>query len=45
MTATSCNWNHNGSLIAISGRQIDEDRQCNVVQFYSPLGDVNILSD
>ncbi|GJQ66077.1 hypothetical protein Trydic_g5763 [Trypoxylus dichotomus] len=39
MTATSCSWNHNGSLIAVSGRQIDQDRQCNVVRFYGPFGD------
>lgn len=40
MLTTSCSWNHNGSLIAISGRHTDQDRQCNVVQFYNPFGDV-----
>lgn len=40
MIASSCSWNHNGSLIAVSGRLVEDDRQCNVVQFYSPLGDV-----
>lgn len=41
MTAVSCSWNHNGSLLAVAGRQVPEGtvRESNAVQFYSPFGD------
>ncbi|CAG9828348.1 unnamed protein product [Diabrotica balteata] len=39
MLAVYCAWNHNGSLLAICGRQFSEDKQVNLVQFYSPFGE------
>ncbi|XP_017782759.1 PREDICTED: WD repeat-containing protein 35 [Nicrophorus vespilloides] len=39
MNAVYCSWNHNGTLIAVTGRQIEADKESNVVQFYSPYGD------
>lgn len=44
MFASHCSWNHNGSLIAVAGRQEEDDRESNVVQFYSPFGDVITLT-
>lgn len=41
MIASHCSWNHNGALIAVAGRQVEDDRESNVVQFYSVFGDVN----
>lgn len=42
MNATNCVWNHNGSLIAIAGQQHqrEENKVINIVQFFSPFGDV-----
>ncbi|XP_018330915.1 WD repeat-containing protein 35 isoform X2 [Agrilus planipennis] len=39
MFSTHCSWNHNGSLLAVSGRQHENNKESNVVQFYSPFGD------
>ncbi|KAK4871788.1 hypothetical protein RN001_015912 [Aquatica leii] len=41
MAASGCFWNHNGSLLAVIGRQQlrDEFKTSNVVQFYSPFGE------
>ncbi|XP_056645490.1 WD repeat-containing protein 35 [Diorhabda sublineata] len=39
MFAVHCSWNHNGSLLAICGRQFAEEKQVNLVQFYSPFGE------
>ncbi|XP_060515869.1 WD repeat-containing protein 35 isoform X2 [Cylas formicarius] len=39
MFAVHCSWNHNGSLLAISGKQFAEEREVNLVQFYNPFGD------
>lgn len=45
MTATYCGWNHNGSLLAVAGKQHsrDDNRSSNVVQFYNPFGEVQLL--
>ncbi|CAG9855118.1 unnamed protein product [Phyllotreta striolata] len=39
MFAVHCSWNHNGSLLAICGRQFAEEKQVNLVQFYNPFGE------
>uniref|UniRef100_A0A1Y1LSD8 Uncharacterized protein n=1 Tax=Photinus pyralis TaxID=7054 RepID=A0A1Y1LSD8_PHOPY len=41
MTISCCSWNHNGSLLAIVGRQQlhDDSKSSNVVQFYNPFGE------
>ncbi|KAJ8969636.1 hypothetical protein NQ317_009651 [Molorchus minor] len=39
MYAVNCSWNHNGSLLAISGKQFSEEKEINLVQFYNPSGD------
>ncbi|XP_044765831.1 WD repeat-containing protein 35 [Coccinella septempunctata] len=39
MTIVHCNWNHNGSLLAIAGRQMIDEKYSNLVQFYNPLGE------
>lgn len=41
MFAVHCSWNHNGSLLAISGKQFTDDKELNLVQFYNPFGEVN----
>ena len=45
MKVVSCQWNHTGSVIAIAGnikleQETTEDKDCNVVQFYTPFGEV-----
>ncbi|EFA11044.2 WD repeat-containing protein 35 isoform X1 [Tribolium castaneum] len=39
MIAVHCSWNHNGSLLAIAGRQYNDDKEMNLVQFYNPFGE------
>ncbi|XP_018578851.1 WD repeat-containing protein 35 isoform X2 [Anoplophora glabripennis] len=39
MFAVHCSWNHNGSLLAISGKQFAEEKEINLVQFYNPFGE------
>ena len=41
----SCNWNHNGSILAIAGSTIlsGQTNECNIVKFYSPFGEVGSL--
>lgn len=34
-------WNHDGSILAIGGIHTMEDKEANLVQFYSPWGQVN----
>ena len=36
-------WNHTGSILAVSGSQraIGQDKEVNVVQFYTPFGEVS----
>ncbi|KAK7794863.1 hypothetical protein R5R35_002889 [Gryllus longicercus] len=41
MTAICCCWNHNGSVIAVTGvmQLAGENKDCNVIQFFSPFGE------
>ena len=42
MTAVSCHWNHDGSVLAIAGTMASvggDNKEANVVQFYNPFGD------
>lgn len=41
MSAVGCQWNHDGSILAIVGMMSVSggDKDSNVVQFYSPLGE------
>ena len=44
MAVVSAQWNHNGSVIAVAGNlQLtgNGEKDCNVVQFYTPFGEVN----
>lgn len=45
MSVCACQWNHNGSVMAVAGTLhlsgIGE-KDCNVVQFYNPFGEVSI---
>lgn len=41
MFAVHCSWNHNGSILAISGKQFADEKEINLVQFYNPTGEVN----
>nr|XP_023029130.1 WD repeat-containing protein 35 [Leptinotarsa decemlineata] len=38
MFAVHCSWNHNGSLMAICGKQFVEEKEVNLVQFYNAAG-------
>ena len=35
-------WNHTGAILAVAGSQhaLGQDKEVNVVQFYTPLGEV-----
>ncbi|XP_030756020.1 WD repeat-containing protein 35 isoform X2 [Sitophilus oryzae] len=39
MFSVHCSWNHNGSLLAISGKQFANEKEINLVQFYNPFGE------
>lgn len=39
MFAVHCSWNHNGSLLAVSGKQFADEKEVNLVQFYNPFGE------
>ncbi|MCL4131009.1 UNVERIFIED_CONTAM: hypothetical protein GTU68_000378, partial [Idotea baltica] len=42
MSVVACQWNHNGSVIAVAGKlqlTATADKDCNVVQFYTPFGE------
>lgn len=39
MFAVHCSWNHNGTLLAIAGRQYLDEKEINLVQFYNPFGE------
>ncbi|XP_066155495.1 WD repeat-containing protein 35 [Euwallacea fornicatus] len=39
MFVVHCSWNHNGSLLAICGKQFSEEKGVNMVQFYNPFGE------
>ncbi|XP_069691691.1 WD repeat-containing protein 35 isoform X2 [Periplaneta americana] len=41
MTAVCCRWNHNGSVIAVTGvmQLAGDHKDCNVIQFFTPFGE------
>lgn len=41
MKAVCCKWNHNGSIIAVVGSMVlpNENKESNVIQFFSPFGE------
>ncbi|KAK9889399.1 hypothetical protein WA026_004673 [Henosepilachna vigintioctopunctata] len=39
MEIVHCSWNHNGSLLAITGHQVADEKHSNLVQFYNPFGE------
>lgn len=41
MNAVHCRWNHNGSVLSVTGFQHEKDKIINMVQFYTPNGDVS----
>lgn len=44
LQATDCQWNHDGSVLAICGmRAFGSEKDTNVVMFYSPFGVVSII--
>ena len=42
MQVVCAQWNHDGSVLAIGGIQVVEDKESNLVQFFNPWGHVNI---
>ena len=42
MQIVKAQWNHNGSVLAVAGSQkaVGQDKDINVVQFYTPFGEV-----
>ena len=42
MSIANIRWNHTGSVLAVSGSQraSGQDKDVNVVQFYTPFGEV-----
>ncbi|XP_049861684.1 WD repeat-containing protein 35 isoform X1 [Schistocerca gregaria] len=42
MAAVCCRWNHNGSIIAVTGimQLQNEPKDCNVIQFFTPFGEL-----
>lgn len=44
MYATKCRWNHDGSILAIVGSTvlIGENKETNVIQFFSAFGEVRL---
>lgn len=45
MCVVSVQWNHTGSVLAVAGIQKAglQDRDVNIVQFYNPFGEVNVI--
>ena len=41
MSIVYAQWNHDGSVLAIGGVQLIDDKETNLVQFYNPSGEVN----
>lgn len=43
MQVVQISWNHTGSILAVAGSQhaLGQEKEVNVVQFYTPLGEVN----
>lgn len=44
MYVVSIQWNHVGSVLAVAGSQkvVTQDKDVNIVQFYTPFGEVNV---
>ena len=40
MEIVCAQWNHDGSILAIGGIQVYDDKESNIVQFYTPWGNV-----
>ena len=40
MEIVCAQWNHDGSILAIGGIQVNEDKESNIVQFFNPWGQV-----
>lgn len=38
MSAVHCRWNHNGSMLAVTGYQYEQEKVTNMIQFYEPTG-------
>ena len=45
MQVAQIKWNHSGTVMAVAGSQraIGQEKEVNVVQFYSPFGEVSHL--
>lgn len=45
MYVVGIQWNHIGSVLAVAGSQkvVTQDKDVNIVQFYTPFGEVNTL--
>lgn len=45
MYVVGIQWNHIGSVLAVAGSQkvVTQDKDVNIVQFYTPFGEVSIL--
>ena len=40
MQIVCAQWNHDGSVLAIGGVQVNDDKESNLVQFFNPWGTV-----
>lgn len=40
MAIICAQWSHDGSILAIGGVQVVDDKEANLVQFYNPSGEV-----
>jgi len=38
MDVLCAQWNHDGSVLAIGGVIVNEDKETNIIQFYNPWG-------
>ena len=36
-------WNHDGSILAIGGIHVIDDKESNICQFYNPWGQVDYI--
>lgn len=41
--ATCSAWNHNGSILAVTGSMLlpEDDKEANIIQFFTPFGEVS----
>ena len=40
MQIVCAQWNHDGSVLAIGGVKVNDDKESNLVQFFNPWGTV-----